>query len=113
MFNYESYAGVLAPRVNRPCAEAAYRNLLFSLVDRETEWLDLGCGRSLIREWLPDAHAAQLQFSRTCRRIVGIDLEENDLALNPYIHEACVGSVDRLPFPDASFNLITAQMVIE
>lgn len=113
MSNYESYAGSLAPPVNCPCAEAAYRNILFSLIDRETEWLDLGCGRFLIREWLPDAKATQLQFSRTCKRIVGIDLEEKDVEQNPYIHEACVGSVERLPFPDESFNLITAQMVIE
>ncbi|GGA78602.1 hypothetical protein GCM10011507_32290 [Edaphobacter acidisoli] len=54
-----------------------------------------------------------MQFSRVCKRIVGIDLEEKDLELNPYIHEACVGSIERLPFPDSSFNLITAQMVIE
>lgn len=113
MINYESYAGVLSSSVKAPCAEAAYRDLLLSLVDSETVWLDLGCGRFLVREWLPDAQQSQLHLSQTCKRIVGIDLEEDDVRLNPYIHEAWVGSIERLPFPNNSFSLITAQMVVE
>lgn len=94
-------------------AEVAYRDILLSLATQHTEWLDLGCGRSLIREWLPGAHETQLQLHRTCKRIAGIDLEAADVNGNPYIHERHVGSIEQLPFPDGSFNLVTAQMVVE
>ncbi|HEV7138769.1 MAG TPA: class I SAM-dependent methyltransferase [Steroidobacteraceae bacterium] len=97
----------------QPHAEAAYRNVLCSLVNRDTEWLDLGCGRSLIRDWLPGAHDVQMQLRHTCKRIAGIDLEKADVDRNPYIHEAYVGSVEQLPFADRSFSLVTAQMVVE
>lgn len=94
-------------------AEDAYRDIVLSLADQDTEWLDLGCGRSLLPSWLPGAQEDQAMLRRICKRIAGIDLEDADVHQNPYIHERYVGNIEHLPFPDTSFNLVTAQMVVE
>ena len=94
-------------------AEVAYRDIVLSLATQNTEWLDLGCGRSLLPYWLPGAQEVQTRLRRICKRIAGIDLEDADVHQNPYIHERYVGNIEQLPFPDASFNLVTAQMVVE
>ncbi len=94
-------------------AEDFYRRRLLDIVDSETEWLDLGCGRMLLRWWLPNGDRDQQELSRRCRRLVGVDAVAEDVRANPYLHEAYVADCHRLPFADGSFNLLTAQMVVE
>lgn len=94
-------------------AEDAYRSLLLEEVTAATEWLDLGCGWRLLREWLPNGEADQAKLSNLARRIVGIDVVAGDVLRNPYVHEKVLGNILALPFQDASFNLVTAQMVVE
>lgn len=106
----------VSERISKKCtviAEERYRDILCLIVNQDTEWLDLGCGRTLIREWLPNAHPEQMRFRSVCRRIVGIDAGADDVGKNLYIHEGVVGNVERLPFVDGSFSLLTAQMVVE
>jgi ubiquinone/menaquinone biosynthesis C-methylase UbiE len=94
-------------------AEDCYRLLLLKEVNSETEWLDLGCGRQILRDWLPDGKASQVALSERAQRLVGIDRVADDVSRNPYVREKVVGDFLTLPFPDASFNLVTAQMVVE
>jgi SAM-dependent methyltransferase len=94
-------------------AEDYYRSVLLREVTSDTEWLDLGCGWQLLREWLPNGKADQAELSNRARRLVGLDSIPQDIVRNPYLHERLVGDVGSLPFADASFNLVTAQMVIE
>jgi len=98
---------------NVTIAEDCYRLLLLKEVTPETEWLDLGCGRQILREWLPNGKADQNTLSQRARRLVGIDRVADDVSRNPYLHEKVVGDFLKLPFPDASFTLVTAQMVVE
>lgn len=94
-------------------AEDAYRTLLLEEVTSATVWLDLGCGWQLLREWLPNGEADQSRLSGLARRLVGIDAVVNDLSRNPYVHDKVAGNILALPFRDNSFNLVTAQMVVE
>lgn len=98
---------------NVTIAEDCYRLMLLNEVSPETEWLDLGCGRQVLREWLPNGKADQEALSQRARRLVGIDRVADDVSRNPYLHEKVVGDFLNLPFPDASFTLVTAQMVVE
>jgi SAM-dependent methyltransferase len=93
--------------------EDHYRGVLLEEVNPQTEWLDLGCGWQLLRDWLPNGKADQTSLSKRPRRLVGIDGVVDDVARNPYIHNKVVGNLYRLPFATGSFSLVTAQMVVE
>jgi len=94
-------------------AEAYYRDKLLGLVSPETEWIDLGCGRQLLPEWLRDSESDQKYLASRCKRLVGIDAVADDVMRHPYLHERVVGNLLRLPFDDNSFSLSTARSVAE
>lgn len=93
--------------------EDRYRRVLLEEVSSRTDWLDLGCGWQLLRDWLPNGKADQTTLSERARRLVGIDGVADDVARNPYVHNKVVGNLYHLPFAAGSFSLVTAQMVIE
>jgi ubiquinone/menaquinone biosynthesis C-methylase UbiE len=94
-------------------AEAYYRDQLFQLVSADTEWLDLGCGYQLLPWWLKNSEADQEYLASRCKKLVGIDAAADDLARHPYVHEKVVGDIEKLPFAEASFDLLTARSVVE
>ncbi len=73
-------------------------------------WLDVGCGHQLLPSWRAEAEAELLG---TIDHIVGIDYEFDALRRHPNIRDVCRADVGSLPFADASFDLITANMVVE
>src|ERR1700733_8568963 len=78
-----------------------------------TVWLDVGCGRALVPAWLPPAEYSRYVGATTrTKAIVGIDcdefsLKDNELLCKVRSDLAC------LPFAAHSFELITANMVVE
>jgi ubiquinone/menaquinone biosynthesis C-methylase UbiE len=94
-------------------AEAYYREKLLGLVSTEIEWLDVGCGHQLLPGWLKNSASDQQLLSSRCRKLVGIDAVAEDLARHPYLHEAVVGDIQRMPFAENSFSLLTARSVVE
>jgi ubiquinone/menaquinone biosynthesis C-methylase UbiE len=97
----------------RGLAEALYRDKLLQLVSADTEWLDLGCGHRLLPWWLKNSEADQKYLASACKRLVGIDAVAEDVARHPYLHEKIVGDIEKLPFANSSFDLLTARSVIE
>jgi ubiquinone/menaquinone biosynthesis C-methylase UbiE len=71
------------------------------------KWLDLGCGRGTI-----DAALTPIRKSMNETLYVGTDVDQRSLRdcteRNKVLSDAC-----RLPFPDASFDLISSNMVFE
>jgi len=65
--------------------------------------LDLGAGQGRVRE---------MDMRGAGRRIVGIDPEESVLS-NPLLDEAHVGSGEKLPFEDATLDLVVSNNVLE
>jgi len=94
-------------------AEAYYRERLIQLVSDSSEWLDLGCGHQLLPGWLKTSQADQKTLSSRCKRLTGIDASAEAMARHPYLHERVVGDIQRLPFPENSFTLLTARSVVE
>lgn len=75
-------------------------------------WLDAGCGRKLVPNWLKHADALEQYFLSTARFIVGCDVDFKSLAgLRPITCIAC--NLEELAFRESSFDLITCNMVVE
>jgi ubiquinone/menaquinone biosynthesis C-methylase UbiE len=98
-----------SPRV----AEEFYRDKLFELVGEHSEWLELGCGYQLLPWWLKDSERDQQRLAERCKRLVGIDAVADDIARHPYLHEQVVGDIEKMPFADGTFDLLTARSVVE
>jgi SAM-dependent methyltransferase len=88
---------------------AYYRELKQHLPDAPV-WLDLGCGRRLFTDWMA---AEQIEMIRRSKQLVGIDLDRPSLLRHESLRDRVEGDLERLPFRDGSFDLVTANMVVE
>jgi ubiquinone/menaquinone biosynthesis C-methylase UbiE len=99
---------VIAPTLRY--SQEIYEDILETQVQENTEWLDVGCGHQILPEWRA-AHEQELV--RRCRRVVGLDVDSSSLIKHKSISVRVLGNINRMPFPDCSFNLVTANMVVE
>lgn len=88
-----------------------YAAFLSTFVTPGARWLEVGCGRCIVPYWaMPEAEQRTL-VSR-CASLTGIDVDEA-------IREHClltakvIGLGGSLPFRDDSFELVTANWVVE
>jgi SAM-dependent methyltransferase len=81
------------------------------MVEPGCRWLDLGCGRQIIPDWACDMDR-QLSLSRRASLLVGVDVDEA-LLEHPLIRDKVVGLGGHLPFREAAFHLVSANMVVE
>jgi len=78
-----------------------YDGILERLTGPESRWLDAGCGENIAIEEFP------------CALNVGLDIHRHPSAnTRPPCHFV-TGSLEKLPFGDASFTLVTLNMVVE
>lgn len=70
---------------------------------RDQSVLDLGAGAGIVEE---------MDFRGHARRICGIDPDPR-VVDNPYLDEGKVGVGESIPYPDASFDLVFADNVLE
>lgn len=87
-----------------------YERLLGEVVRPGNHWLDLGCGHQLLPEW---RRPAESELVGTAARLVGLDPEVEALRKHGSITARVCGSASDLPFGEGSFDLITANMVVE
>jgi SAM-dependent methyltransferase len=73
-------------------------------------WLDVGCGHQLLPPWRA---AAEAELLGSVERVVGIDYDLDSLRRHANIRNVCRADVGALPFADESFDLVTANMVVE
>jgi 2-polyprenyl-3-methyl-5-hydroxy-6-metoxy-1,4-benzoquinol methylase len=73
-------------------------------------WLDVGCGRRLLPEWR--AEVEKLLLARA-ESLVGIDLDFGSLKDNVTADLCVLSAVGALPFRDSTFDVVTANMVVE
>ena len=109
LFNvYWGLRRVIAPGVKY--SQATYEEFLTRHVAPGAEWIDIGCGHSLLPDWRSEAEQQLVSRSKV---LVGMDYDLPSLQAHPTIRWKVRGDVSRLPFRAGSFDLVTANMVVE
>lgn len=74
------------------------------------DWLDLGCGHQIMPDWV---RADDRAIVAGCGMAAGIDLDLPSLRANQVLRDRVLGTLEQLPFASGSFDLVTANMVVE
>jgi ubiquinone/menaquinone biosynthesis C-methylase UbiE len=108
MPTYDEVIGRIIPDVEHH--QNRYARGLEQLVEPGCRWLDIGAGARTHHGWTGlDPQVLAKRAGMT----VGCDLVESHLKRNQSLQAAAVADARRLPFSDRSFDLVTANMVVE
>jgi SAM-dependent methyltransferase len=80
-----------------------FRTRILAHLTPASRVLDIGAGAGRV---------TQMNFRGLAARVVGLDPDEA-VRGNPFVDEAHVAAAERLPFPDASFDLVFSDNVFE
>ena len=105
---YWAMSKVIAPKLRY--SQSLYEDILRLHVHPEARWLDLGCGHEILPSW---RLAEQLKLIENCKFVVGLDYDLATLKKHKSLSLRVNGDVTRLPFRNQSFDLVTANMVVE
>lgn len=108
MKGYWRIERAIAPKLRY--SQALYEDVLRHHVKHSTVWLDLGCGHHVLPPWRSEAEKTLVG---SCAHAVGIDVDYSALARNRSIAHKCQARAVELPFMDGTFDLVTANMVVE
>ena len=87
-----------------------YEEVLNKIAKDGIKWLDLGCGHQVLPEWRFEQEKKLIERAGI---VVGIDADLPSVEKHRSILLKLVGSISALPFRERSFDLITANMVVE
>ncbi len=105
---YWKLRGLIAPRLTH--SQHLYEQVLKEHVDRDTKWLDLGCGHQVLPFW---REPEERELISRCGMIVGMDYDLASLQNHRSVSLRVRGHIDSLPFKESHFDLVTANMVVE
>lgn len=91
--------------------EEQYAAALRRYVRPGDKWLDVGCGHRIVPDWALSPLEQQRLVARA-KFLVGVDLHDGML-LHRLLTYRVKASGGALPFKDGSFDLVTANMVVE
>jgi ubiquinone/menaquinone biosynthesis C-methylase UbiE len=87
-----------------------YEEVLNKVVKDDIKWLDLGCGHQVLPAW---RFEQEKKLIEKAGMVVGIDADLPSVEKHRSVHLKLVGNISALPFRENSFDLITANMVVE
>lgn len=105
---YRAMRQMLVPGLRS--SQTLYEGQLCHVVTAQTRWLDVGCGHQVLPDGRTDIERALVGRAA---RVIGVDPDRQAIAKHLTISDIRVGSVEVLPFPTNSFELVTANMVLE
>jgi SAM-dependent methyltransferase len=86
-----------------------YAQALGDLVSDGCAWLDVGAGTKLHDGWIGPSCE---ELAARAAYLAGCDVVEA-VRHHPHLHDARVADASRLPWPDMSFDVVSANMVVE
>jgi len=105
---YWKTRALLMPQLENSQVEYSHR--LRAALSGATRWLDVGCGHAVFPAWL-SRRTSPLDLSG--RMAVGLDPDRQSLARHEVLKLRVAGDAAKLPFEADSFDLVTANMVLE
>ena len=87
-----------------------YEEALNAVVKDDIKWLDLGCGHQVLPEW---RFEQEKRLIEKAGMVVGIDADLPSVEKHRSVRLKLVGNISALPFRESSFDLVTANMVVE
>jgi SAM-dependent methyltransferase len=92
-------------------SQVHYARVLDGYVQPGCRWLEVGCGRQVLPQWaMPLPH--QRDLVARSHLLIGMDVD-NALLEHPLLTQKVIGLGDTMPFQSGSFDLVSANMVIE
>lgn len=91
-------------------SQSYYEEYLRQYTSGVQSWLDIGCGHNLLPTWRADA---EKEIVSSVPLIVGVDCDFEALRKHKTIRNVLCADIGALPFRDQSFDLVTANMVVE
>lgn len=91
-------------------SQLRYEEVLADALAPGTRWLDIGCGHQALPPWRLEAERELVARSGL---VVGVDPDHASLLEHATIRLRTSASASDLPFPDGTFDLVTANMVVE
>ena len=87
-----------------------FEDTISEIVRQDTAWLDLGCGHKLLAPWRENE---EIRLVGGAGFVAGIDMNLDSLSRHRTIKNRAQATVASLPFQDSTFDLVTANMVVE
>lgn len=91
-------------------SQSFYEDRLNALVGPGIDWLDLGCGHHILPLWRRKVEGDLVARTRS---VTGLDYDLPSLRKHRSIRRLVRGDIGVLPFLGGSFDLVTANMVVE
>ena len=92
-------------------SQHVYRDALDSTLRAGSgRWLDLGCGHDFVPPWMSDA---ERRLGTDGWTVVGADADISALRRHSQLHSKTSANIQQLPFRANTFDLLTANMVLE
>ncbi len=88
-------------------------NRIETILPTGANWLDVGCGRQLVPWWINEYLEIESRLKLRTRLLAGVDPDFAALRDNRSYHWRLRADSMALPFADASFDLVTSNMVFE
>ncbi len=91
-------------------AQAEYAVTLLEHIGPGIDWLDIGCGRQVVPDWVWSLEEARALLRDA--NLTGLDVDEA-IDEHPLLKKRLRCWAEDIPVPDSSFDLVTANMTME
>ncbi len=105
---YRSLARWIVPGLRN--AQYVYKETLRAYARPHCRWLDAGCGRGVLPEWMRNREREVVHPTHV---IIGMDTNLPALLDNNSVTWRVVGDLENAPFRPESFDLVSANTVVE